>query len=48
MEERIFRFLRRELDAGRQAYIVCPLVEESEKSDLQSATKLAERLQNKS
>ena len=29
--------IRRELDKGRQAYIVCPLVEESEKVDLRDA-----------
>ncbi len=44
MEERISKFLRKEIDAGGQVYIVCPLVEESEKLDLQSATELAERL----
>jgi ATP-dependent DNA helicase RecG len=31
------RFLRREIAAGRQGYIVYPLVEESEKTDLQAA-----------
>jgi len=30
-EERALRFIRNELVKGRQAYIVCPLVEESEK-----------------
>ncbi|MED5199369.1 MAG: ATP-dependent DNA helicase RecG [Gemmatimonadota bacterium] len=33
-----------ELEAGRQAYIVYPLVEESDKMDLQSATEEYERL----
>lgn len=37
-------FVRRELKNGRQAYYVCPLIEESEKSDLNSATELYERL----
>ena len=37
-------FVRRELQNGRQAYYVCPLIEESEKSDLNSATELYERL----
>ncbi len=36
--------IARELAAGRQAYIVYPLVEESEKSDLLDATEGAERL----
>jgi ATP-dependent DNA helicase RecG len=31
--------------AGRQVYVVCPLVEESEASDLRAATEMAERLQ---
>lgn len=37
-------FVGRELQNGRQAYYVCPLIEESEKSDLNSATELYERL----
>jgi ATP-dependent DNA helicase RecG len=36
--------LRRELDAGRQAYVVYPLVAESEKSDLADATSGAAEL----
>lgn len=35
-------FVKEEIQAGRQAYVVCPLVEESEKIDLESATELAE------
>ena len=41
----IYSVIRKELEAGRQAYIVYPLVEESEKSDLQAATVAAELLQ---
>ena len=41
----IYDFLRKELAAGRQGYVVCPLVEESEATDLRAATELAERLQ---
>jgi ATP-dependent DNA helicase RecG len=41
----IYDFIRRELVAGRQAYIVCPLVEETEASDLRAATAMARRLQ---
>ena len=33
MEERVNNFIKKEIDAGRQAYIVCPLVEESEEMD---------------
>jgi len=42
---RIYEFLRGEIASGRQAYIVCPLVEESEASDLRAASEMAERLQ---
>jgi ATP-dependent DNA helicase RecG len=43
--ERIYDFIRTELRAGRQAYVVCPLVEETEASDLKAATEMAKRLQ---
>jgi ATP-dependent DNA helicase RecG len=43
--ERIYDFVRTELRAGRQAYVVCPLVEETEASDLRAATEMAARLQ---
>ena len=33
MEERVNNFIKKELTSGRQAYIVCPLVEESEVMD---------------
>ena len=36
--DKIYRFLQERLDAGEQAYIVYPLVEESEKLDLKAAT----------
>lgn len=42
---RAYQILRDELRAGRQGYIVYPLVEESEKVDLQAAIQGAERLQ---
>ncbi len=41
---RIYDFIREQVRKGRQAYIVLPLVEESEKSDLRAAVKLAEDL----
>jgi ATP-dependent DNA helicase RecG len=43
--ERIYEFVRTELRAGHQVYVVCPLVEETEASDLKAATEMAERLQ---
>jgi len=45
LEDRVLKFIAREIRAGRQAYIVCPLVEESEKIDLQAAKELAELLE---
>src|SRR5262249_56034533 len=41
----IYDFLRAQIAEGRQAYVVYPLVEESEVSDLRAATEMAERLQ---
>jgi ATP-dependent DNA helicase RecG len=40
-----YRRLRKHLDAGRQAYVVCPLIEESETSQARAAEVEAERLQ---
>ncbi|MEW6696163.1 MAG: ATP-dependent DNA helicase RecG [Bacillota bacterium] len=37
--------IKQQADQGRQAYVVCPLVEESEKIDTQAAVDLYERLQ---
>jgi ATP-dependent DNA helicase RecG len=42
---RAYQILRDELRSGRQAYVVYPLVEESEKTDLQAATQGAAQLQ---
>ena len=33
MEERVNNFIKKQVDEGRQAYIVCPLVEDSEEED---------------
>ena len=46
MEERVNNFIRKQVTEGRQAYIVCPLVEENEDMEgLQSVIELAERYQ---
>jgi ATP-dependent DNA helicase RecG len=42
--DEVHRLVDEELEAGRQAYIVYPLVEESDKMDLRSATEEYERL----
>ena len=39
-EERLNGFIKKQLDEGRQAYIVCPLVEDSEELNLQSVEAL--------
>lgn len=44
LEKRILAFIKKEVLSGRQAYIVCPLVEESEKLDLQAAKELSLQL----
>jgi ATP-dependent DNA helicase RecG len=44
IKERMMNFVKRELDAGRQAYFVCPLVEESDKLELNSAVEYSEEI----
>ena len=41
---RVLEFVNRELGKGRQAYVVYPVIEESEKSDLKAATTMFEIL----
>ncbi len=43
--DRVYRIVEEEVKKGRQAFIVYPLVEESEKLDLKDATRMAEHLQ---
>ena len=40
----LYRFLEAQIAQGYQVYVVCPLVEESEKIDVENATQLAEHL----
>jgi ATP-dependent DNA helicase RecG len=42
--EKIYEFIRQQLQSGRQAYIVYPIIEESEKLDLRNATEMYEHL----
>jgi ATP-dependent DNA helicase RecG len=42
--ERVLAFVDRQLEQGRQAYIVYPVIEESEKTDLKAATTMYEAL----
>ncbi|MBN2582863.1 MAG: ATP-dependent DNA helicase RecG [Planctomycetes bacterium] len=41
----MYERVRQEIRGGRQAYVVCPLVEESDKQDMKAATEEADRLQ---
>ena len=43
--DEIYQLIREQIEVGRQAYIIYPLVEESEKVDLRSATEMADHLQ---
>jgi ATP-dependent DNA helicase RecG len=42
--DEIYEFIRQQLEAGRQAYVIYPLVEESAKVDLRAATEMADHL----
>ena len=42
--EKIYAFVRKEIESGRQAYVVCPLIEASEEGDLPSVEEVYEEL----
>ncbi len=44
MRKRVFDFVSKQIDDGRQAYIICPLIEESEALVAKSAVEYAEKL----
>lgn len=44
--EKIYQFVRDEIQKGRQAYVVCPLIEASETVNLRSAEEVYEELQS--
>ncbi|MBQ7793911.1 MAG: ATP-dependent DNA helicase RecG [Clostridia bacterium] len=44
MRKRIYAFLEKNIRSGMQGYVVCPLVSETEKSDLENAVNLSEKL----
>ena len=42
--DEVYRLIHQEVEAGRQAYVVCPLVEESDKVDLKAAKQTFDHL----
>lgn len=46
MSDRVNNFVKKQIDEGRQCYIVCPLVEENEEMDLKSVMELADLYKN--
>lgn len=46
MRSRVYKFIEKQIDQGRQAYIVCPLIEESESLTIESATELYNELKD--
>ncbi len=44
--DKAYRHMRKEISKGRQAFVICPLVEESEKIDLPSAEEMHIKLQS--
>lgn len=46
-EEKVFAFIRRQVQAGQQVYVVCPLIEESETKQVAAAQDVYDRLAKK-
>ena len=47
LEQRVNGFIKRQIDEGRQVYVVCPLVEENEEINAKSVMELAENYKTK-
>ncbi|WP_304509477.1 ATP-dependent DNA helicase RecG [Anaerotignum sp.] len=45
--ERIYCFIEKQVQEGRQAYVICPMIEENEKLEVQSVLNYTEELQQK-
>ena len=46
LRQRVFGYIKKHLDAGRQGYIVCPMVEENEEIHLKSAEEYYAEIKN--
>ena len=46
MEQRVNNFIRKQIEEGRQAYIVCPLVEENEEINAKAVLEITEKYKN--
>lgn len=44
--QRAFNYIKKHLDEGRQGYIICPMVEENEATDLKSAVEYHQKLKD--
>ncbi len=44
-QQRVDNFIQKQIEQGRQAYIVCPLVEENEEQDLKSVIEICKKYQ---
>lgn len=44
--DKIYSFVKEQLNQGRQAYVVCPLIEDSDVIEVESAIRMAEYLSN--
>ena len=47
MEERVNNFIKKNIDEGRQVYVVCPLVEENEELNMKSVTEWTQNYKEK-
>lgn len=44
--DRIYGFIKKEVDRGRQVYIICPMIDDNDKLDVQSVTSYTEKLKD--